>query len=308
MRILISGGTGFVGSFLSGYLVERGHHVIATGTRSRHTLEISDRFEYVQADTTVPGPWQEHVGGVDAVINLAGRSIFRYWTKSARRQIYESRILTTRNLVAAMGEKKCPLLLNTSAVGYFGDRGDELLQESSPAGDDFLAHVSVDWEKEALQAEARGARVALMRFSVILGKNGGALARMLPPYRYFAGGPMGSGKQWFSWMHIQDLAAAVEMILLNEDMQGPFNFCSPHPERNLAFAKALGKALGRPASLKIPAFVMKLIMGELGNVLLGSQRCVPQKLRQHGFEFKYPLLETALGDLLNEKQTRRRHS
>lgn len=300
MRIFITGGTGFVGSFLSRHLVNRGHHVTATGTRPRHFLDGDDRFEYIPADTTEPGSWQDPVGEVDAVINLAGRNIFRYWTDSAKRQIYESRILTTRNLVMAMGEKQCPVFLNTSAIGYFGDRGDERLDESSPAGHDFLADVSVDWEKEALGAETRGARVALLRFGVILGKNGGALARMMPAFKYFAGGPLGSGRQWFSWMHIQDLADAVEMILVNEDMKGPFNFCSPNPERNQDFAKALGKALARPVFLRIPAAVLKLIMGELGGVMLSSQRCVPQKLQHHGFEFRYPVLENALENLVNE--------
>ncbi|MFC1876320.1 TIGR01777 family oxidoreductase [Thermodesulfobacteriota bacterium] len=300
MKILIIGGSGFVGSFLSRYLVDRGHHVIATGMRHRHNLSSGNRFAYVSVDTTVPGSWQDRVSEVDAVINLAGRNIFRYWTETTKRQIHESRILTTRNLVMAMGKKQGPSLLNASAIGYYGDRGDEFLGESSSVGDAFLAGVSVDWEKEALQAEAKGARVALLRFSVILGKNGGALAKMLPAFKSFAGGPMGSGMQWFSWMHIQDLAAAVEMILVNEDMKGSFNFCSPHPERNQTFAKALGNALGRPAFLRTPAFVLKLILGELGDVMLGSQRCVPKKLQRHGFEFQYPILKNALENLLNE--------
>ncbi len=300
MRILITGGTGFVGSFLSRYLLHRGHHVIATGTRPRHTIDSNDRFTYVSADTTVPGVWQDRVGEVDAVINLAGQNIFRYWTDSAKRRIYESRILTTRNVVMGMGKKQSPILLNASAIGYYGDRADVHLNESSPAGDDFLAALSVDWEKEALHAKALGARVALLRFSVILGKDGGALPKMLPAFKCFAGGPMGSGRQWFSWMHIQDLAAAMEMILENENMQGPFNFCAPLPERNHTFAKSLGKVLGRPAFLRAPAFAIKLVMGELGGVLLGSQRCVPQKLQQHGFAFKYPDLKNALENLLNE--------
>jgi uncharacterized protein (TIGR01777 family) len=300
MRIMITGGTGFVGSFMSRYLVHRGHHVIATGTRPHHTLDSGDGFEYISTDTTVPGSWQDRVSEVDAIINLAGRNIFRYWTDAAKRQIIESRILTTRNLVMAMGKKQNQILLNTSAIGYYGDRGDELLTESSSAGDDFLAGVSVDWEKEALQAKDKGARVALLRLGVILGKGGGALAKMLPVFKYFAGGPMGSGMQWFSWMHIQDLAAAVEMILLNGDMTGPFNCCSPHPERNHMFAKALGKTLGRPAFLITPGFVIKLIMGELGDVLLAGQRCIPHKLQHHGFVFQYPVLENALGNLLND--------
>ncbi len=300
MKILITGGTGFVGSFLSRYLVDRDHHVIATGMRRRHNIENGDRFAYISVDTTVPGAWQDRVSEADAVINLAGRNIFCYWTETAKRRIHESRILTTRNVVGAMGKKQGPILLSASAIGYYGDRGDELLEESSSAGDNFLANVSASWEKEALGAEAKGARVALLRFSVILGKDGGALAKMLPAFKCFAGGPMGSGMQWFSWMHIQDLAAAVEMILVNEDMKGTFNFCSPHPERHHHFAKTLGKALGRPAFLKMPAFVLKRIMGELGDVMLASQRCVPQKLQRHGFEFQYPVLKNALGNLLNE--------
>ncbi|RLC10425.1 MAG: TIGR01777 family protein, partial [Deltaproteobacteria bacterium] len=288
------------GSFLSRYLVDRDHHVIATGMRRRHNIENGDRFAYVSVDTTVPGAWQDRVSEADAVINLAGRNIFRYWTETAKRRIHESRILTTQNVVGAMGKKQGPILLSASAIGYYGDRGDELLEESSSAGDNFLANVSASWEKEALGAEAKGARVALLRFSVILGKDGGALAKMLPAFKCFAGGPMGSGMQWFSWMHIQDLAAAVEMILVNEDMKGTFNFCSPHPERHHHFAKTLGKALGRPAFLKMPAFVLKRIMGELGDVMLASQRCVPQKLQRHGFEFQYPVLKNALGNLLNE--------
>jgi uncharacterized protein (TIGR01777 family) len=300
MKIFIVGGSGFVGDFLSRYLVERGHHVTATGTRLRHSFENSKRFVYLSADTTIAGPWQDRICEVDAIINLAGQNIFRYWTEASKRRIRDSRVLTTRNIVLAMGEKQGQILLNTSAVGYYGDRGDELLDESSSPGDDFLAGVSLDWEKAAVQAQVIGARVALLRFSVILGKDGGALAKMLPAFKFFAGGPMGSGMQWFSWMHIQDLAAAVEMILFNEDMQGPFNCCSPHPQRNRDFAKALGNALSRPAFMKTPGFAVKLIMGEMGNVILGGQRCVPQKLQQHGFEFQYPVLKNALENLLNE--------
>jgi len=300
VKILIVGGSGFVGSFLSRYFVERGHHVTATGMRSQHKMEDSDRFVYLSTDTAVPGHWQDRIREVDAIINLAGQNIFRYWTEASKRRIRDSRVLTTQNIVLGMGEKQGQILLNTSAVGYYGNRGEELLDESSSPGDDFLAGVSLDWEKAAVQAQVKGVRVALLRFSVILGKNGGALAKMLPAFKFYAGGPMGSGMQWFSWMHIQDLAAVVEMILLNEDMRGPFNCCSPHPLRNRDFAKALGNALSRPAFIKTPGFAVKMIMGEMGNVILGGQRCVPQKLQQHGFEFQYPVLDNALENLLNE--------
>ena len=300
MKIYIVGGSGFVGDFLSRYLVERGHQVTATGRRSRHRFENSERFEYLSADTTVPGSWQDRIHEVDAIINLAGQNIFRYWTEATKQQILDSRVLTTRNIVDAMGAKQSQILLNTSAVGYYGDRGDELLEESSSPGKDFLSAVSVDWEKAAVQAQNKGARVALLRFSVILGNDGGALTKMLPAFKFFAGGPVGSGIQWFSWMHIQDLATAIEMILLNGDMQGPFNCCSPNPERNQTFAKVLGKVLGRPAFFKTPGFIIKLMMGEMGNVILGSQRCVPKKLQQHGFKFQYPVLNNALENLLNE--------
>jgi uncharacterized protein len=300
MKILIVGGSGFVGQYLSRFFLERGHQVIATGMRPRHTLGRTDRFAYISADTTLPGPWQDTIVDVDAIINLAGRNIFRYWTEKTKHQIHQSRILTTRNVVMALGEKQDAILLNTSAMGYYGDQGDTFLKESSPAGDDFLAHLSMDWEREALQAEAKGVRVALLRFSVILGKNGGALKKMLPAFKSFAGGPLGSGMQWFSWMHIKDLAAAVDMILVNKDLHGPFNFCSPHPERNHTFAKALGRALGRPAFIRMPGFVLRLVMGEMGGVMLVSQRCIPDKLQHHGFKFRYPVLEMALEDLLNE--------
>jgi len=299
MKILIVGGSGFVGEYLSRFFIKKGYHVIATGMRPHHILESADRFAYVSTDTTLPGPWQDRVLDVDAVINLAGRNIFRYWTDKTKRQIHRSRILTTRNVVMALGPKQDTVLLNTSAIGYYGDQGDTILKESSPAGDDFLAHVSMDWEKEALQAEAKSARVALLRFSVILGKNGGALNKMLPAFKSFAGGPLGSGRQWFSWMHIQDLAAAVDMILVKKDLRGPFNFCAPHPERNHTFAKALGHALGRPAFMKMPSIVLRLAMGEMGSVMLASQRCLPDRLQRHGFEFRFPNLEMALEDLLN---------
>jgi hypothetical protein len=201
-------------------------------------------------------------------------------------------------LVEGLDESRSTVLFNASAIGYYGDRGEVLLKEDSSAGNDFLASVCVNWEKEAMKADEKGARVVIMRFGVILGKGGGALAKMIPAYKFFAGGPMASGEQWFPWLHIEDLMAAVGFIYENNAMDGPFNFCSPHAVRNKEFAKTLGRVLKRPSFLKAPAFAIKLIMGEMGGALLGSQRGVPDRLQKAGFQFQYPELERALSDIV----------
>ena len=298
MKILITGATGFVGSFLSEHLLNKGHQVIAIGRSPRHTLALNELFTYISADPTEPGSWQEKIADVEAIINLAGKNIFHYWTESSKQEMHASRVETTRNLVAAISENQKPILISASAIGYYGDRADESLTEISDPGDDYLANLSLDWEKEAQNAQDKGARVALMRFSIVLGRQGGALAKMLPAFKFFAGGPLGSGQQWFSWIHIKDLAAAVDMILGNQDMAGPFNFSAPQPVRNQDYAAALGKALGRPSFLRVPSFAIKTVMGELGGVLLGSQRCYPEKLQAFNFKFQYPDIETALADLV----------
>lgn len=299
MKVLITGGTGLVGHHLGIKLVESGHQVIAMGRRSTHPLAGRDNFEYLAGDTSVPGDWQEKVRSVDAIVNLAGENIFRYWSKDAKQRIYDSRILTTKNLVDALAGNREVALLSTSAIGYYGDRGDEVLDETASDGDGFLANIGIDWEKEALKAEIKGARVALMRFSVILASDGGALTKMLPAFKLFAGGPMGSGMQWFSWIHIADLMAVIETILQNQNLKGPFNCCSPYPVRNRDLAKLLGQTLKRPSFLKAPTIVLKTFMGEMSTALLGSQRCLPANLLDHGFRFQYPQLDSALENLLH---------
>ncbi|HSQ86255.1 MAG TPA: NAD-dependent epimerase/dehydratase family protein [Desulfobacterales bacterium] len=181
MKIFISGGTGFVGTILARYFLAKGHNVIATGTSSATSIS-NENFRYISADTTEKGPWQDSLKDVDALINLAGRTIFNRWSERYKKQIYNSRILTTRSLVEAMPDDKEVVLCSTSAVGYYGDRAEEILNEEALPGDDFLAKVSIDWEKEAFLAEKKGARVAVMRFGVVLGKNGGALAKMIPAF------------------------------------------------------------------------------------------------------------------------------
>jgi len=298
VKIFITGGSGFVGTNLSYYLLEKGHRVIAVGSSSTHKVIRHDNFHYISADTTIKGAWQDALRDVDAVINLAGKNIFKRWSHTYKDQIYTSRILTTRNLVDAIPDKKDIILCSTSASGYYGDRADEILKEDALPGNDFAAKVCRDWEKEAFQVQAKGVRVAVMRFGVVLGKNGGALAKMLPAFKSFAGGPLGTGLQWFPWIHMDDLIAAIIFILENPDVKGPLNFCSPNPVRNRDFSKTLGQVLNRPSVLRTPSFMIRLIMGEMGKSLMSSQRAIPDKLLKHGFKFQYPEIHNALYNLV----------
>jgi len=297
MKIFIAGGSGFVGTNLSSFLLEKGHSVIAVGTSSAHKVIRHDNFHYISADTTVKGAWQDSLKDVDAVVNLAGKNIFKLWTDNYKNQIYNSRIRTTRNIVEAIPDKKGIILCSTSAAGYYGDRADEVLKESALPGYDFLATVCMDWEKEAFQAESKGIRVTVMRFGVVLGKNVGALAKMVPAFKFFIGGPLGSGLQWFPWIHMDDLNAAIIFILENPDVKGPLNFCSPNPVINRDFARALGNVLNRPSFMRAPSFIIRLIMGEMGKSLMSSQRAIPDKLLKHGFKFQYTDINNALYNL-----------
>jgi uncharacterized protein (TIGR01777 family) len=294
MKIVITGGSGFVGTHLSNYLLRGGHRVTALGrSADQHRIQ-HESYNYVAADTTRPGDWQKEFEDADAVVNLAGTTIFKRWTAAYKKQIYESRIFTTRNVVASLPQGRNIILCSASGAGYYGSRGDDLLKENETAGDDFLAGVSVDWEKEALKAADKHHRVVVMRFGVILGKDGGALAKMIPAFKFFVGGSMGSGQQWFPWMHLADLMAAVQFIFENDQIKGPVNFCAPNPIRYRDLAKTLGEALKRPAVMTTPAFLIRLAMGEFGEVFLASQRTLPDKLLSHGFSFKYPLINDAI--------------
>ncbi len=301
MKIFITGGTGFVGTHLSKRLLNKGHTVIATGTRPDQDRVHHEAFHYLSCDNTQPGPWQEVAAKTDAAVNLAGRSIFNYWTESYKQKMYDSRILTTRNLVEALPEDRDYVLVSTSAVGYYGSRGDEILTEDGPPGDDFLADLGKDWEAEAEKANEKGARVAIPRFGIVLGKGGGAMKQMLPIFKLGLGGPLADGSQWFPWIHIEDITAAIEFALENEAVTGPFNLTAPDPVRNKEFTRILANRLHRPAFMPAPGFMIRMVMGELGDTLLASTRAVPEKLMGYGFRFAYPTARTALDQIIQEE-------
>ena len=298
LKVFISGGLGFVGVNIARHLLGKGDTVIITDIPPRNARIEHPSLTYVSADTTIPGPWQEHVASADMIINLAGASIFGRWTKNYKKLIYDSRILTTRNIVDAIPIKKGTVLYSTSAQGYYGFHGDETLTEADTAGGDFLAGVCRDWEAEAMKAAARGARVVITRFGIVLGPGGGVLKMMVPLFKFFAGGRTGNGRQWFSWIHIEDLVSAYIFLLSRKKISGPVNFCAPGPVTNREFAKALGKVLRRPALIPAPSFAVRLLLGEFGDTILHGQRVTPAVLSGEGYRFRHPLVEGALRDIL----------
>lgn len=298
MKVFITGGTGFIGTALARDLLENGHQVVAVATSLRHRNIDHENFEYISADTTESGEWQEEIPDCDAVVNLAGRSIFTRWTESYKKKIYDSRIQTTRNVVKAIPEGSQTVLCSASAVGYYGSSGDHVLKESDEAGEGFLAEVGVDWEKEARRAEDKEIRTAIFRLGVVLGKDGGAMEKMIPAFKMYLGGPLGDGKQWFPWVHLQDVIGAMKFLIENKDQSGPYNFTAPHPVRNKDLADRLGKLLRVPTVLRVPGFMLRLAMGEFGEVLLESQRAIPDRLTQNGYAFEYPELEAALQQII----------
>jgi uncharacterized protein len=299
MKILITGGTGFVGTSLTARLIKEGHEVTILTRSIRGTERKALGISYLQGDPTKKGDWQKAIGGHEAIINLAGTSIFSRWSEEYKKDLRDSRMQTTRNLVEGIDEKggKKITLFSTSAVGYYGFHGDEELTETSPAGNDFLAKLAYDWEQEASRAAEKGARVVITRFGIILGDKGGALGQMIPLFKRYLGGPIGSGKQWFSWIHMHDLVEAFVFLLKNEDITGAVNLCSPNPVRNRELARALGASLHRPSFLPAPGFMIRLIWGEFGSVILKGQRVIPKRLLERGFNFQYPDINKALQSL-----------
>lgn len=297
MKILVTGSTGLVGTALVRALAKEGHTVcrLVRPTTVVKPVE-TDGFQVNWNPTT--GELGGAAVGADAVVNLAGASIADgRWSERRKSELRRSRIVTTRALVTALAKMNARprVLISASATGFYGNRGDEALTEESQPGSDFLSSLAREWEAEAKKAEAIGIRVVLARFGAILARDGGALPRMALPLKIFVGGKIGSGKQWMSWISLDDVVSILRFAIEKNDIRGPVNAISPQPLQNAEFTKILARALHRPALFPAPAFALRLVLGEMADaLLLSSQRVVPQKLQQLGFQFQHSDLTGAL--------------
>ena len=301
MRVFITGGTGFLGRTLTGKLLAEGHSVTILTRSQPQRQQYTPTLAYVTGNPMRPGSWQEEMAKHEVVINLAGASIFRRWNEESKKILRESRIETTRNIVTGLAARagKPTTLLNGSAVGYYGFHADDQeINEAGANGNDFLAHLTRDWEATALGAEQYGVRVIPCRIGVIIGPDGGALQKMLTAFRFGLGGPLGSGKQWFSWIYLDDLVNALLFLIHNHTITGPVNCSAPQPVTNREMSKTLARVLRRPMFPAAPAMLVKLVLGEFGSVLLEGQRVVPEKLTANGFSFSQPNIESAFRKVL----------
>lgn len=290
MKVLLSGATGFIGGHLRPELEAAGHEVLTVGRGANSDFDWSDEG------------LKRGVGAVDGIVHLAGESLFaRRWTASQKAVLKSSRTETTRRLADLATELDKDFLITASAVGYYGPSDAENLTEEAPQGDDFLAELCGEWERAADLARQSSVRVATIRIGVVIGTDGGALKRMLLPFRLGLGGPLGSGKQAFPWIHIDDLVRLFRYTIENKNTSGVYNGTSPNPVSMGKFAKTLGRVLHRPAIFPVPSFVLKLLLGEISTILLTGQRPIPKRAMEAGFELRYPHLEPALHELLDGK-------
>jgi len=307
MRVLITGGTGLIGRALSEDLVSQGHEVIVLSRSPERASGFPDGVHVVGWDARTAEGWGHLADGAGAIVDLAGASIAgegffpSRWTEEQRRVIRESRLNSSRAVVEAVeqAERKPGVLVQASGVGYYGYRGDELLTEEAAPGDDWAARFTAEeWEPSSAPVEEMGVRRVIARTGVVLSVEEGALPRLLLPFRLFVGGPMGSGKQWYSWISLQDEARALRFLIETEEARGAFNLTAPNPVTNGELAKLIGKVMGRPSIIPVPGFALRVAFGEVAEVVLQGQRAIPQRLLDLGFEFDFPTAEASLQDML----------
>lgn len=304
MRVIITGGSGLIGRELTKRLSDDGHEVIILSRSPHKVNRLPANARAEKWDARTAEGWGALADGADAIINLAGANIgASRWTEERKRIILESRVHAGEAVVEAVqaAANKPKVVIQASAVGYYGNRGDEPLTEESSAGDDFLAHVCIAWENTVKPLEDQ-VRLIYIRTGVVLTTTDGALKQMMLPFKFFAGGPLGDGKQWFPWIHLDDEVAAILYLLYNEDAEGVYNLNSPRIMTNANFVKTLGKVMNRPAIMPAPAFALKLALGEMATLVLDGQRMIPQRLEETDFEFAYPDAEAALQNLIQNNK------
>ncbi|HSS49740.1 MAG TPA: TIGR01777 family oxidoreductase [Thermoanaerobaculia bacterium] len=302
MRVVITGGSGLIGSAVAREMGGAGHEVVVLSRDLSRVKELPPGTRAVQWDGRTGDGWSSLLDGDTAIVHLAGESIAAgRWTESRKRRIRESRVESGRAVLAAIrqAKEKPKTLLQGSAVGLYGPCGDEVVTEGHAPGTDFLADVCVDWEASTAEAETLGVRRALLRTGIVLSGDGGALPKMSLPFRLGAGGPLGGGRQWLPWIHIADEVGAIRFLLEQDDTRGPFNLTAPQPLTNRDFSRALGKALHRPSLAPAPGFALRLVLGEMADMLLNGQRAVPQRLLEMGYAFRFPEALQALRNLFD---------
>jgi len=301
MRIVITGGTGLIGSAVAREMGSAGHEVVVLTRDPAKTGPLPPNTRAVQWDGRTAGDWAKLLDGDTVIVHLAGDSVAAgRWTEEKKRRIRDSRVASGRAVLEAVRQAKAKprALLQGSAVGYYGDVGDEVVSELHPPGDDFLARVCVEWEASTAEVAAMGVRRPVLRTGIVLSDQGGALPRMALPFRMLAGGPLGNGRQWLAWIHEVDEVGAIRFLIEREDVDGPFNLTAPEPLTNRDLSRALGEVLHRPSFAPAPGFALRLLLGEMADALLHGQRAVPRRLLDLGYVFRYPEALGALRSLL----------
>lgn len=301
MRVVITGGSGLIGRALSRDLGGAGHDIVVLTRNPDRAGRLPPGVRAVRWDGRTAQGWSALLDADSAIVHLAGESIAEgRWTAEKKRRIRDSRVVSGQAVMDAIREApvKPKVLIQSSAVGYYGPQGDEVIPEETPPGNDFLADVSKEWEASTAEAEGLGVRRVLARTGIVLAREGGALPVMSLPFRMMIGGPIGDGRQWVPWIHIEDEVGALRFLLEREDARGPFNLTAPHPVTNRELTRALARALRRPGLLPAPGFALRLALGEMADMVLQGQRAVPSRLRELGYAFRWPELEPALRNLL----------